>query len=96
MTYATDKQVSYLNSLLAKSAYARAVEAVDAYGLGLKGFGSLTSREASEMIDFFKTQAGVETDAYRAGVTKAEGDRAMFDRAMAGDLDAKRALGWVA
>jgi hypothetical protein len=93
---ATDKQVAYLNSLLVKSEYTSAVEAVDAYGLGLKGFGSLTTREASEMIDFFKKSPGVETDAYRAAGDKAEADRAMFDRAMAGDLDAKRALGWVA
>ena len=94
MTYATDKQVSYLNSLLAKSEYGSAVEAVDAYGFGLKGFGSLTSRQASEMIEFLKAPAAAPVRDEIAA--KIEADRAMFDRAMAGDMDAKRALGWVA
>ena len=94
MTYSTDKQIAYLNSLLAKSEYVSAVEAVDAYGFGLKGFGSLTSRQASEMIEFLKAPGAAPVcDAITA---KIEADRSMFDRAMSGDMDAKRALGWVA
>lgn len=78
MTYATPAQIGFIASLVAQSDYASVVEAVDAYGFGLKGAGSLTCREASEVIDFLKASTTVQTPAYVAAVAKADADRAAF------------------
>jgi hypothetical protein len=72
---ATEKQISYIVSLVAKSEYASVVEAVNAYGLGLKTARDLTVGEASEIIAFLKSDVSqadrAEADA-RAAAFRAK------------------------
>jgi hypothetical protein len=49
---ATDKQIAFITSLVAKSAYPSIIDAINAYGLGLRTARDLSVIEASEMIDF--------------------------------------------
>jgi len=95
MANATDKQVSYLNSLI-KGRYANLGEAMIAYGLNAPTPAALSKFDASGMIEWLKgaSSADLSSTAYVAAAEKAEADRALFDRAMAGDAEARAALGW--
>lgn len=88
---ATDKQLSYLRSLI-KGRFADLGEAMVEYGLSLPTPSNLTSYDASGMIEWLKAAARppVAAEAFE----KAQSDRALFDRAMAGDAEARAELGW--
>lgn len=53
--FSTEKQISYIKSLARKLGFNSDVAAVDDYGFGIKAASSLTKREASELIDWLKT-----------------------------------------
>lgn len=52
---ATSKQVSYIRFLASKLGFRDDVTAVDDYGFGIRSVSSLTIREASELIDWLKS-----------------------------------------
>lgn len=95
MANATDKQVSYLNSLI-KGRYADLGEVMVAYGIDTPTPANLSKFDASGMIEWLKgaSSADRSNPAYVAAAAKADADRALFDRAMAGDAEARAALGW--
>ncbi len=95
MANATEKQVSFLNSLI-KGRYANLGEAMTAYGLNAPTPAALSKYDASGMIEWLKgaSTADRSSPAYVDAAAKAEADRALFDRAMAGDAEARAALGW--
>lgn len=53
--YATDKQIGYIKALATRLGFRDGVTAVDDYGFGIRSVSSLTKREASELIDWLKT-----------------------------------------
>ena len=90
---ATQKQISYLNSLI-KGRFANLGEAMEEYGLDCRA-ANLSKYDASGMIEWLKISANAErSPAYAAAAAKAEEDRAIFERALAGDKEARAALGW--
>lgn len=54
MSYATDRQISYLTSLAAREGFDSVVSAADAFGLGFKSASSLSITEASALIEWLK------------------------------------------
>jgi hypothetical protein len=91
MSNATEKQLSYLRSLIA-GRHADIGDAMVAYGLDAPTPASLSAYDASGMIEWLK--AIERTPAASAVFTKAQDDAAMFNRALAGDAAARAALGW--
>lgn len=49
---ATDRQIAFITTLAAQAGHASNVDAINAYGLGLRTARDLTVGEASEMIDW--------------------------------------------
>lgn len=49
---ATDRQIAFITTLVSLSAYPSNIDAINAYGLGLRTARDLSVGEASEMIDF--------------------------------------------
>ena len=92
---ATDKQVSYLRSLI-KGRFADLGEAMTAYGLNAPAPATLSKYDASGMIEWLKGASVADrgSAAYVAAAEKAAADRALFDRALAGDVEARATLGW--
>lgn len=66
---ATDKQIAFINNLVAKSAYPSTIDAINAYGLGLRTARDLSVIEAVEVIDFLTGQL------HRASKAPGEGTR---------------------
>lgn len=91
MATATEKQLSYLRSLIA-GRFDDLGAAMVEYGLEAPTPANLSAYDASGMIEWLK--AADRTPAATEAFDKAQSDRAMFDRAMAGDADARAALGW--
>ena len=71
---ATDKQVALITRLVSKSAYPSTIDAINAYGLGLRTARDLSVIEASEMIDFLTGKP------HRASVAPGEGTRVRHAR----------------
>jgi hypothetical protein len=103
---ATTAQIAYLNRLARQHGFTGPVEAADEYGLGLRGPGSLSKSEASELIDYLLVSPA-EREARRAAFAataeqnrQADADRraaeaareAARHRAMAADTAAMDAL----
>lgn len=55
MRYATEKQISYLRSLIEKAGFVSRVEALSAYGSQATSLCEISSFEASKMIDWLKS-----------------------------------------
>ena len=70
---ATDKQIAFITALSAKAGHASNVDAINAYGLGLRTARDLTIGEASEMIDWLRGKPHRATIAPAIKVGK--GDR---------------------
>lgn len=88
MTHATDKQIALIDSLAAKRGQST-IAAIEEFGLGLKPARDLTKIDASQVIDWLMGRpidAGVDrtSDAYKAGVAKAEDRDAEFRRRFPG------------
>lgn len=49
---ATDKQIAFITTLAAKAGHTSNIDAINAYGLGLRTARDLSVSEASEMIDW--------------------------------------------
>lgn len=54
---ATDKQVSFITRLVKQAGFNSNIDAVNAYGLGLRAARDLTVREASEVIEWLLSGA---------------------------------------
>lgn len=91
MSNATEKQLSYLRSLITGQ-HADLGAAMVAYGLDSPSPATLSAYDASGMIEWLK--AANRTPAASAAFEKAQDDAAMFNRALAGDAEARAALGW--
>jgi hypothetical protein len=63
MTAITAKQINFIAALIRECGYASEIEAIDAYGLGLRTARDLDASEASELIDWLKAggKAAVQT-----------------------------------
>lgn len=53
--HATDKQIGYIKALASQIGFRDSVCAVDDYGFGIRSVSCLTKREASELIDWLKS-----------------------------------------
>lgn len=87
---ATQKQIGYLNSLI-KGRFDDLGAAMEEYGLDCRP-ANLSKYDASGMIEWLK--AADRTPVAAAAYEKAKADRELFDRALAGDAEARAALGW--
>lgn len=54
MTHSTEKQIAYLGSLARAGGFASNIDAINAYGFGLRSANSLSISEASQVIDWLK------------------------------------------
>lgn len=63
MTTATQKQIAFINRLIAEAGYETVADAAEAYGFRRIAASELTIRQASELIDWLKSggRAAVET-----------------------------------
>jgi len=52
---ATDKQIGYIKAMARRLGFRDDICAVDDYGFGIRSVSALTRREASELIDWLKT-----------------------------------------
>jgi hypothetical protein len=68
---ATDKQIAFITALAAKAGHASNVDAINAYGLGLRTARDLSVVEASEMIDFLTGKPHHASIAPAAAAPKA-------------------------
>jgi len=57
MTTATDRQIGFITKLVSQAGFSSNIEAVNAYGLGLKAARDLTVSEASQMIEWLLSGA---------------------------------------